>query len=90
MQYDIRIRESKLSNTIPNSIPTNFFSVFNDVECHTLYLLYLGYNIGEISVTLGISRVAVTKVMSSISNKNVWGNIEWHLSDHLPIKRSLA
>ena len=69
-------------------LPDNFVNFFSDIELHTMYLLFLGYNIGDISVALGKSRVAISDAITSLKNKKVWK--KWRLNATSVIKRSLV
>ena len=75
VNYQIQALDRISLELMQADFPPNFFDVFDDVECHTLYLLYSGYNIGEISVTLSISRVTVLDVVSSIKEKGEWSKL---------------
>jgi hypothetical protein len=72
IKYDILSREKQISNIIHHSIPENFLNTFSDIESKTLYLLCLGYNIGDISDTLGQDRVSILDAVSSIRQKSTW------------------
>jgi hypothetical protein len=77
--------QSKVYNAYELSkidIPLDLLMFFTANERHVMFLLYLGYNIGEISVTLGESRVTIISSILSIKQNTAWNKIKWHLNNH--------
>jgi hypothetical protein len=69
---DINSQDAKIYQLAKLDIPIKSFNILNNHEKYTLLLLYLGYNIGEISVTLGKSRVAILELIASIKQNKMW------------------
>ena len=61
-------------------IPQEMLNSLADEEKHIVFLLYLGYNIGEVSVLLGKSVVVVLELISSLKQKDTWEKLSWHSS----------
>ena len=81
ISYDIQSKEAAAYELAISNIPQEISDLFNSFEKHTMFLLYMGYNIGEISVTLGKSRVAILGLISSIKQNNAWDKLKWRLKD---------
>ena len=70
ISYDIEERSVKTFTL--SSAQESFFNAFSDLESRVMYLLSLGYNVGEISVALGRSRVAILQAVSSMRKNIAW------------------
>lgn len=88
--YDIQSSDRAAYELAILDIPLNLLNLFNAVEKHVVFLLYLGYNIGEISVTLGESRVTIMGLVSSIKQNIAWDELKWRLKDPSLMKRNSA
>jgi hypothetical protein len=49
-----------------------FLNSFNDIEKTIMCLLAIGYNVGDVSVLLGISEVSIESIIVDISLNEVW------------------
>lgn len=90
LKYDVQSKDSAAYELFCSDIPLELLDLLSPMEKTTMFLLYLGYNIGEISVTLGESRVVVLELISSIKQHKTWEMLEWHSRDPSQMKRSLA
>lgn len=75
IQNDILSKDIAAYELANSDISSKLLGILSSAEKHVVFLLYLGYNIGEISVTLGKSRVTIIELVSSIKQKIAWGNL---------------
>lgn len=68
-------------------LPQELLNSLTDEEKLVMFLLYLGYNIGEVSVLLGESRVVVLELISSVKQNEAWEKFEWHSSSVVNVGR---
>ena len=70
---EINSQDKAALELIYSHIPLKLLNILTNDEKHVLFLRYLGYNIGEISVKLGKSRVAILNLLSSIKKNKRLG-----------------
>jgi len=61
-----------IQNIISNPPPEKFLNYFNDIEKSIMCLLAIGYNIGDVCVLLGISKVNIDRIIVDISLNEAW------------------
>lgn len=74
---------------ISNPPSQAFLSKFSNIECSIMCLLAIGYNIGDLSVLLGMSEVSIRRIMVDISLNQAWDTL-WHSRETSIMKRDLV
>jgi hypothetical protein len=71
----LQSNSSFICDLLYNPPEEDFIQNFNDQERELMCLFALGYNVGEVCVHLGTTRVQVEHLLSSIRGKNTWSKV---------------